>query len=119
MNFIKTNCKKIYFMIVSQAMQHRQSPYIIGVQAHICFIDNLFRYPCNDRYQTCFAFCFALTVSHRKCCMVFSRYGEWKSPITTKMLVAGSVRLGGIALDGERAYWLEGRPSAPSSRSAR
>jgi len=40
-----------------------------------------------------------------------SPYGEWKSPITTKMLVAGSVRLGGIALDGECAYWLEGRPS--------
>ena len=40
-----------------------------------------------------------------------SPYGEWKSPITTRMLVAGSVRLGGIALDGERAYWLEGRPS--------
>ncbi len=40
-----------------------------------------------------------------------SPYGEWKSPITTNMLVAGSVRLGGIALDGECAYWLEGRPS--------
>ena len=40
-----------------------------------------------------------------------SPYGEWTSPITTQMLVAGSVRLGGIALDGECAYWLEGRPS--------
>lgn len=37
-------------------------------------------------------------------------YGEWLSPITTKMIVADSVRLGGIALHGERAYWLEGRP---------
>lgn len=40
-----------------------------------------------------------------------SRYGEWTSPITTRMLVADSVRLGGIAFDGELAYWLEGRPS--------
>ena len=38
-------------------------------------------------------------------------YGEWSSPITTRMLVADSVRLGGIALDGDRAYWLEGRPA--------
>ena len=40
-----------------------------------------------------------------------SPYGEWPSPITTSLLVADSVRLGGVALDGERAYWLEGRPS--------
>ncbi len=38
-------------------------------------------------------------------------YGEWLSPISTRLLVADSVRLGGIALDGARAYWLEGRPS--------
>jgi len=40
-----------------------------------------------------------------------SPYGTWLSPITTRMLVADSVRLGGVALDGERVYWLEGRPS--------
>ena len=38
-------------------------------------------------------------------------YGEWWSPITTRLLVADSVRLGGVALDGECVYWLEGRPS--------
>jgi len=38
-------------------------------------------------------------------------YGTWSSPITTESLVADSVRLGGIALDGDRIYWLEGRPS--------
>ena len=38
-------------------------------------------------------------------------YGTWTSPITTASLVADSVRLGGIALDGGRAWWLEGRPS--------
>jgi dipeptidyl aminopeptidase/acylaminoacyl peptidase len=40
-----------------------------------------------------------------------SPYGTWPSPITTRTLVADSVRLGGVALDGERTYWLEGRPS--------
>ena len=40
-----------------------------------------------------------------------SPYGEWSSPITTRLLVAGSVRLGGIFLDGANAYWLEGRPA--------
>ena len=43
--------------------------------------------------------------------MSIARYGEWPSPITTRMLVADSVRLGGVALDGECVYWLEGRPS--------
>lgn len=38
-------------------------------------------------------------------------YGEWSSPITTGLLVADSVRLGGITLDGGCAYWVEGRPS--------
>lgn len=37
-------------------------------------------------------------------------YGTWVSPINTRMLVADSVRLGGVALDGDDAYWLEGRP---------
>ena len=40
-----------------------------------------------------------------------SPYGTWASPIDTRMLVADSVRLGGIALDGDDAWWLEGRPS--------
>ena len=32
---------------------------------------------------------------------VVSPYGTWASPITTRMLVADSVRLGGLALDGD------------------
>ncbi len=39
-----------------------------------------------------------------------ARFGEWHSPITTRMVARGGVRIGGIALDGGRAYWLEGRP---------
>ena len=38
-------------------------------------------------------------------------YGEWRSPITTEVLVADSVRLDSVALDGEDVYWLEGRPA--------
>ena len=37
-------------------------------------------------------------------------YGSWKSPITTEMVVEGSVRLGPIQLDGRDIYWVEERP---------
>jgi dipeptidyl aminopeptidase/acylaminoacyl peptidase len=38
-------------------------------------------------------------------------YGSWKSPITSDLIVAGSIKLGQIALAGETVYWLEERPS--------
>lgn len=38
-------------------------------------------------------------------------YGTWKSPITSDLIVAGSVRLGEIRLDGADIYWSEGRPT--------
>ena len=38
-------------------------------------------------------------------------FGAWKSPITSDLIVAGSVRLGMIAVDGEDIYWNEGRPA--------
>ena len=37
-------------------------------------------------------------------------FGSWKSPITTDLIVAESVSLGQIALDGDDVYWIEGRP---------
>jgi dipeptidyl aminopeptidase/acylaminoacyl peptidase len=37
-------------------------------------------------------------------------FGAWKSPITSDLIVAGTVRLGEIALDGQDIYWSEGRP---------
>jgi len=40
-----------------------------------------------------------------------SPYGSWKSPITADVLVAGTIGLGEIALDGEDTYWIESRPS--------
>jgi dipeptidyl aminopeptidase/acylaminoacyl peptidase len=44
-------------------------------------------------------------------------YGSWKSPITSDLIVANSIRLGEIELDGETLYWSEGRPSE-AGRSA-
>ncbi|HEX8141551.1 MAG TPA: S9 family peptidase [Pyrinomonadaceae bacterium] len=38
-------------------------------------------------------------------------YGSWKSPITSELIVAGSVGLYQAAIDGEDAYWEEMRPS--------
>ncbi len=38
-------------------------------------------------------------------------YGAWRSPITADLIVAGTLRLGQIALDGDDVYWEEGRPA--------
>ncbi|MBD2000770.1 S9 family peptidase [Leptolyngbya sp. FACHB-541] len=37
-------------------------------------------------------------------------YGSWKSPITSDLIVQGTIRLGEIRLDGDDIYWSEGRP---------
>ncbi|MDQ3707411.1 MAG: S9 family peptidase [Chloroflexota bacterium] len=37
-------------------------------------------------------------------------YGSWKSLITTDAIVAGSLSLGQVVLDGGDVYWSEGRP---------
>ena len=38
-------------------------------------------------------------------------YGSWKSPVTSDLIVQGSIGLGLIALDGADTYWIEVRPS--------
>jgi dipeptidyl aminopeptidase/acylaminoacyl peptidase len=38
-------------------------------------------------------------------------YGSWKSPITADLIVAGTVGLEQVALDGPDVYWIEGRPA--------
>ncbi len=38
-------------------------------------------------------------------------YGSWKSPITSDLIVAETIRLSQIVLDGEDIYWVEQRPS--------
>src|SRR6266850_4362836 len=37
-------------------------------------------------------------------------YGSWKSPITSELIVAQSIALADVRLDGGNIYWLEGRP---------
>ena len=37
-------------------------------------------------------------------------YGSWSSLITSDLIVASSIGLGGILLDGTDVYWLESRP---------
>ena len=38
-------------------------------------------------------------------------YGSWRSPITAGALVADSLRLSSVSVDGDDVYWVEGRPS--------
>lgn len=42
---------------------------------------------------------------------IVAGYGSWKSPITSDLIVAGTIGLGEITLDGEDVYWIESRPS--------
>lgn len=38
-------------------------------------------------------------------------FGTWKSPITSDAIVAATIGLGGVRIDGEDIYWLEARPT--------
>ena len=38
-------------------------------------------------------------------------YGSWRSPITSDLIVAGTVGLGQVRLHGEDVYWIEQRPT--------
>jgi len=38
-------------------------------------------------------------------------YGTWPSPLTAQVVASQGLRLGGVAVDGEDIYWLEGRPA--------
>ena len=39
-----------------------------------------------------------------------AEYGSWKSPITSELIVAGTIGLGQLALAGDITYWSEMRP---------
>ncbi len=38
-------------------------------------------------------------------------FGSWKSPVTSDLIVAGTISLGDIAVEGPDVYWIESRPS--------
>ena len=37
-------------------------------------------------------------------------YGSWASPITSDLIVASSIGLGDVRVDGDDVYWIETRP---------
>jgi dipeptidyl aminopeptidase/acylaminoacyl peptidase len=37
-------------------------------------------------------------------------FGAWISPVTTDLMTAATIGLGGLTVDGDTLYWLEGRP---------
>ena len=43
--------------------------------------------------------------------MMISRYGSWRSPITSDLIVAEAVGLIDVLLDGDDLYWIESRPN--------
>ncbi|MGB7415728.1 MAG: S9 family peptidase [Thermosynechococcaceae cyanobacterium] len=42
---------------------------------------------------------------------IVAPYGSWKSPITSELIVSGSIGLGDLAIDGDTFYWTELRPT--------
>ncbi|HLG15128.1 MAG TPA: S9 family peptidase [Blastocatellia bacterium] len=38
-------------------------------------------------------------------------YGSWESPITSDLIVSGTIGLGEITIEGDDVYWIESRPS--------
>jgi dipeptidyl aminopeptidase/acylaminoacyl peptidase len=38
-------------------------------------------------------------------------FGSWKSPITSDLIVSGTIGLDQVVLDGEDIYWIEARPA--------
>jgi len=43
--------------------------------------------------------------------VISARYGSWRSPITSEFIVAQSIGLGDVQLDGDQTYWIESRPA--------
>ena len=43
--------------------------------------------------------------------MITAPYGSWRSPITADAIVAESITIGQVAIDGDSILWTEGRPS--------
>src|SRR4051794_29242011 len=43
--------------------------------------------------------------------MKVTPYGAWESPITSDLIVTGSIRLGDLTIDNGDIYWVETRPN--------
>jgi hypothetical protein len=51
--------------------------------------------------------------------MIASPYGFWASPVTSDLVVADSIRLEQVALDGDAIYWTETQPQKQCGRKNR
>jgi dipeptidyl aminopeptidase/acylaminoacyl peptidase len=71
----------------------------------------------NVRVTLSCEICEVVSTSSAMTAPTIAPYGSWKSPITSDLIVAGSIRLGDIAIEGETIYWSEGRP-AEAGRNA-
>jgi len=58
-----------------------------------------------------------LAMSTAKATSAVAQYGSWTSPITSDAIVADSLKLGQVAIDGHAIWWVEGRP-AEAGRNA-
>ena len=38
-------------------------------------------------------------------------YGTWRSPVSAEAVASQGLRLGGVSVDGDDIYWIEGRPA--------
>src|SRR5262249_58280141 len=38
-------------------------------------------------------------------------FGAWRSPLSAERVAAASLGLGGLAVDGDAIWWIEGRPT--------
>ncbi|MGH2559587.1 MAG: S9 family peptidase [Thermomicrobiales bacterium] len=43
-------------------------------------------------------------------------YGSWPSPITSELIVTGTISLLEVTIDGDDIYWIEGRPTEAGRR---
>jgi dipeptidyl aminopeptidase/acylaminoacyl peptidase len=43
--------------------------------------------------------------------MTTAPYGSWRTPITSDLIVQGTIGLGAVVIDGEDIYWIEMRPA--------
>ena len=44
-------------------------------------------------------------------------YGSWKCPITSELIVSGTIGLSDVVVSDDNIYWIESRPSERGRRS--
>ncbi|GMH43163.1 hypothetical protein BSKO_11085 [Bryopsis sp. KO-2023] len=76
---------------------------VILAQEEVLSLQGTCSPPLLERSQYC-----AQAVSET---MTTAPYGSWASPITSDLIVAAAIGLGGVVLSDHGTFWLEGRPT--------